>query len=275
MKFTSLHKQIKKGKSIVELGLLDLKTAAYYPHYDFLYQEIEDGNLRTLDFGSGEGIFSWLLTQKIKDVYAYDVDKRKIERARKRFPDVKFLYGNSPKRLPFRDSFFDAVVAGHVLEHVQNEKQTIAEIHRILKPNGVLYVVSPHQGILAFLDSGNLRYRFPKLHRWLYLLIFGEKEYKNAFQNSKKYGLYGDCSIGRKWHQHYKKGEIEKLLNDKFRILEWRKFSLFCPILLVAKGIWELISSRPNNLLDRLILADHNLQVGDLSYTFFVKAKKN
>lgn len=273
MKYTLLQKQNNKN-SIVESGLLDLKTAAYYPHYDFLYQKIKGGNLKILDFGCGKGIFSWLLTSKIKSVYAYDIDKQKIARAKKKFQDVHFIWGRPDSRLPFPDSFFDAVVASHVFEHVENEEQTVKEIARVLKPKGVLYLVSPYKGILTFLDSGNIRYRFPKLHKQLYSLFFEKEEYKKNFQDSQQYGLYGDCSIKRRWHHHYTQEEIEKLLKSKFRIIKWGKFSLFCPILLIAKGVWEKFFKHSNSLLDRFILADHGIKAGNLSYTFYIEARK-
>lgn len=271
MKYT-LRKSTKKKSAVVD-GLLDLKTAAYYPHYDFLYQQIEGGNLKILDFGCGEGLFAWLLTHKVKIVYAFDVDPRKIGEAKKRFPEVQFFCGQPGQRLPFPNSFFDAIVTSHILEHVQNESETIHEITRILKPRGTLYIVSPYKGLLTFLDAGNIRYRFPNLHKWLYSLIFGKIEYEKTFKYPRRYGLYGDCWIDRKWHHHYTQTEIEQLLMDKFQILRFKKFSFFCPILLIIKGFWENIFKRSNSFIDKLVLADHQFEVGNFSYTFFVKAK--
>lgn len=274
MKFTLLQKRNKK-KSIVENGLLDLNTAAYYPHYDFLYQQVNGGNLKILDLGCGKGVLSQLLTSKLKEVYAFDVDPEKIKIARKKFPDVNFFYGRSGAKLPFPNAFFDAVVAAHVIEHVDNERKTIGEIARILKPNGILYIVSPYRGLLTIFDSGNIRYCFPLLHKCLYSLIFGKKQYKKAFGSSGKHDLYGDCSITRSEHHHYTQIEVERLLKGKFKILQWKKFSFLCPILLVVKGIGEKIFKHPNSILDRLVLADHGFEAGNLSYTFFVKARKS
>lgn len=45
---------------------------------------------------------------------------------------------------PFKDNQFEVVYASHVLEHVDDLVETMAEIHRILKPNGKLIVRVPH-----------------------------------------------------------------------------------------------------------------------------------
>jgi SAM-dependent methyltransferase len=38
--------------------------------------------------------------------------------------------------LPFADNTFDTVICNHVLEHVPNDRTAMAEIHRVLKPEG-------------------------------------------------------------------------------------------------------------------------------------------
>ena len=45
---------------------------------------------------------------------------------------------------PFTDNMFDIVIAEHVLEHLTNLIPVVEELHRILKPGGLLYVEVPH-----------------------------------------------------------------------------------------------------------------------------------
>jgi SAM-dependent methyltransferase len=45
--------------------------------------------------------------------------------------------------LPFADGTFDAVVCQAVLEHVLDPPRVVAEIHRILRPDGLLYAEIP------------------------------------------------------------------------------------------------------------------------------------
>jgi len=44
---------------------------------------------------------------------------------------------------PFKEGTFDLIYAAHILEHIFNLKELKAELTRILKPGGMIYVVSP------------------------------------------------------------------------------------------------------------------------------------
>jgi len=45
--------------------------------------------------------------------------------------------------LPFDDQSFDGVIAQAVLEHVVDPKRCVDEIHRVLKPEGIVYAETP------------------------------------------------------------------------------------------------------------------------------------
>lgn len=45
--------------------------------------------------------------------------------------------------LPFRDATFDILTAKHTLEHVNSPTTAMKEIHRVLKPGGVAFIVVP------------------------------------------------------------------------------------------------------------------------------------
>jgi ubiquinone/menaquinone biosynthesis C-methylase UbiE len=56
--------------------------------------------------------------------------------------DLRILQGNA-ESLPYPDAFFDVVYSSHVLEHVNDESQSLAEMKRVLKPGGVLIIGMP------------------------------------------------------------------------------------------------------------------------------------
>lgn len=60
--------------------------------------------------------------------------------------------------LPFRDNSFDEVRALHVIEHVADVIQTMEELHRITKPGGTIFLVTPH-----YTDFSSFR---DPTHRW-------------------------------------------------------------------------------------------------------------
>jgi SAM-dependent methyltransferase len=47
-------------------------------------------------------------------------------------------------RLPFRSNAFDQVRAVHLIEHVDNVIATIEEFHRVARPGGTIFLVTPH-----------------------------------------------------------------------------------------------------------------------------------
>lgn len=90
---------------------------------------------RLLDLGCGDGFWS----EKFKKLnfQVISVDK-----------DV-FGYSNTQKvnlenLLPFPDNSFDIVWSAEVIEHIDNAKQIISEIHRVLKPDGTIVATVPN-----------------------------------------------------------------------------------------------------------------------------------
>jgi SAM-dependent methyltransferase len=45
--------------------------------------------------------------------------------------------------MPFRDGAFDALISCDVLEHIVDDRAAVAEIHRVLRPNGVAILTVP------------------------------------------------------------------------------------------------------------------------------------
>lgn len=59
---------------------------------------------------------------------------------------------------PFADNSFDEVRAVHVVEHTENVIHFMEEVHRLLRPGGRLYLVTPHYSdVSSFTDP---------THRW-------------------------------------------------------------------------------------------------------------
>jgi len=50
--------------------------------------------------------------------------------------------------LPIRDGSFDIAVMDSVIEHLQDPIKTLAQVHRVLAPGGVLVLVTPNQASL-------------------------------------------------------------------------------------------------------------------------------
>ncbi len=60
--------------------------------------------------------------------------------------------------LPFKDNTVDAVIAESVLEHLSHPTQAVAEIYRVLKPGGLVYISVPF--IIGYHSSPGDYYRW-------------------------------------------------------------------------------------------------------------------
>jgi SAM-dependent methyltransferase len=96
-----------------------------------------------------------------RQVIGVERDPTHIQEAARRFPWVQILEGDAAA-LPIGDGAVDAVVMLDVLEHVAEPSAVLAEVHRVLRPGGVLVLSVPHCGLLAPLDSLNV---YPRLQR--------------------------------------------------------------------------------------------------------------
>lgn len=244
-------------------------------YYYLTYNEILSGNYeKVLDVGCGEGNFISKLKGHTPKLYGFDVDRYKIQKAKQRWKFVKFSHRGVSEPLPYSSNFFDVVCLLHVLEHVDSEKRILQEVYRVLKPNGIVIIASPHRGIFTWADTANLRYHHPFLHRVLGHIYFGRQSYREKFILQKDNQMFGDSTISRGEHTHYTEVEIRKLLKNKFEIQKFDKFSLFLPFLYTLYNIWEFLFKKDNFLIKQLIWIDHHIKAGNLSYNLFIVAKK-
>ena len=59
-------------------------------------------------------------------------------------PHVEKVWDLEKSPLPFKDEKFDVIIAYEVLEHVENFFELMNELHRILKPNGIVKITVPY-----------------------------------------------------------------------------------------------------------------------------------
>ena len=98
---------------------------------------------RILDWGALYGHMSFLLRECGLEVESMDIapeDQRGNHVEQSKIFDVPILKVQDRERIPYETDSFDAVLAMGVLEHVQNEKASIREVHRILRSRGLFFV---------------------------------------------------------------------------------------------------------------------------------------
>jgi SAM-dependent methyltransferase len=105
--------------------------------------------LNVLDAASGEGYGSALLSTVATKVTGIDLSEDAVEHARQRYADhanLEFVSGDVTA-LPFVDDSFDCVVSFETIEHVQAQEQVLAELRRVLRPDGFMLMSSPDKAV--------------------------------------------------------------------------------------------------------------------------------
>ncbi len=105
------------------------------------------GDGRFLDVGCGGGSYLYRLRQWGWNVYGAEPSESGVRQARALGLDVSH---GELRDVHFQDSFFDAVRLNNVLEHLTDPQGTFHEIHRILKPDGVVYITVPNTRSVNF-----------------------------------------------------------------------------------------------------------------------------
>jgi len=97
-----------------------------------------------LDFGCGAGGLAVALAEHFseKNIHAIDIGAHAAALIAQSKSKVAFRQG-SVLDAPFRDASFDMLISRFVIEHTIYPDKLIAEANRILRPNGILYLLYP------------------------------------------------------------------------------------------------------------------------------------
>jgi ubiquinone/menaquinone biosynthesis C-methylase UbiE len=103
-----------------------------------------DGKGAILDNGCGHGSLFTLLGSD--DTFGLDRSWNMLNKAKIRNPRV--VLGDS-HYLPFSSEYFDVVFCRGLLHHLDDPLKGVAEMHRVLKPNGEAVLVDTNESIIS------------------------------------------------------------------------------------------------------------------------------
>lgn len=104
------------------------------------------GKGRLLDLGCGIGIFLTMAQARGWDAYGVDISEEAVEMAKSR-SGAKAIAG-ALIEAGFPDRFFDVITLFDVFEHLPDPFIELAEIRRILKDDGLIFLNTPNQKAL-------------------------------------------------------------------------------------------------------------------------------
>ena len=88
------------------------------------------------------------IQRKEMDTYGIEISETGFQIAKEKLKSS--LFSCELRNCRFPDDYFDVIVLNHVLEHFLSPLEEMEEIHRILKPNGIIYLAVPNSKTLQF-----------------------------------------------------------------------------------------------------------------------------
>lgn len=121
---------------------------------------------KVLDIACGEGYGSAILAQTAAQVCGVDISYDAVAHAQKNYISLKnnleFKQGSADS-IPYPDNTFDVVVSFETLEHLATQEEMLAEIKRVLTPDGFLILSTPDKEAYAVADGGHNEYHVKEL----------------------------------------------------------------------------------------------------------------
>jgi len=112
---------------------------------------------KVLDIGSGAGqILKHVLKQTESDtqVVGFDLSQQMLRRARTRIGDDRPNYiAGDLRHLPFPDNTFDSVTCGWVIEYFEDPHPALAEINRVMTPDGSAFILATEDNYAGAMNS--------------------------------------------------------------------------------------------------------------------------
>ncbi len=144
-----------------------------------------------LELGCGQGLTTNEILKRFPNVrvIAVDYDSDQVTRAQQRlahFSDRVVVQQGDATALDFPDDHFDVVFALNLFHHIRDYRRALAQIARVLKPGGKLYVMDLDQRFFNPL----FRKLFPPE------ALFSREEFLNDLRHV---GLDVESSVSNRW----------------------------------------------------------------------------
>lgn len=118
-----------------------MRLGTYYRNLMWEILVIKADGKRVLDVGGFDGY--WISRQPAETKVCVDIDPQQ------KHQNVIYVKA-SALDLPFEDEYFDQVFAFDLIEHVNNDKRLLRELHRVTRVNGRIIISTPHKNIYIF-----------------------------------------------------------------------------------------------------------------------------
>ena len=120
-------------------------------HYHrYLFARTLCRDLDVLDVASGEGYGAAQLAQVARQVLGLEFAGATVRNAAANFPrpNLRFIQGDA-RALPFAEASLDVVTSFETIEHFDRQQNFVAEVRRVLRPDGCFIVSTPDRDVYS------------------------------------------------------------------------------------------------------------------------------
>lgn len=204
-------------------------------------------NMKILDLGTGSGYLSFEIAKKHPNIQVtgLDIVEKALEANRKKaeqlnIKNIEFIsYGGAD--FPLKENEFDMVVSRYALHHFPQIKDSIAEVSRVLKPDGHFFVSDPtpnNDDIHRFVDAymqlkkdGHIK--FYTLTEWIDMCKACSLQFEGSFESSIRFPKLKDTAYGfdellQKYDKDIIAGYELEIIGNEIYVTEKVNNVLFC-----------------------------------------------
>lgn len=140
---TNIIEQYKNAKNLNDrISLHEKYSTNKQGWFNWLFYQIDFSRVnRLLELGCGNGKL-WQenrIDLRNREIFLSDISEGMVEEVRNKLgSDFNCIVADAEK-IPFKDEYFDSIIANHVLFYLNDLNLGLKEISRVLKPNGILY----------------------------------------------------------------------------------------------------------------------------------------
>lgn len=140
---TNIIEQYKNAKNLNDrISLHEKYSTNKQGWFNWLFYQIDFSRVnRLLELGCGNGKL-WQenrIELRNREIFLSDISEGMVEEVRNKLgSDFNCIVADAEK-IPFKDSYFDTIIANHVLFYLNDLNLGLKEIDRVLKSDGIFY----------------------------------------------------------------------------------------------------------------------------------------
>lgn len=140
---TNIIEQYKNAKNLNDrISLHEKYSTNKQGWFNWLFNQIDFSKVnRLLELGCGNGKL-WQenrIDLRNREIFLSDISEGMVEEVRNKLGSDFNCIVVDAEKIPFKDKYFDTIIANHVLFYLNDLNLGLKEISRVLRPNGILY----------------------------------------------------------------------------------------------------------------------------------------